>query len=83
MVLHDFMFACSLYPTTKAFLQNVEKEVQYQLVSAHASIGSHPRPPLTPLVQRRLSRHCSIVLWYGNNENEEALDFWEESRSNR
>ncbi|ELR17078.1 betamannosidase [Acanthamoeba castellanii str. Neff] len=63
MVLHDFMFACSLYPTTKAFLQNVEKEVQYQL--------------------RRLSRHCSIVLWYGNNENEEALDFWEESRSNR
>lgn len=32
MVLHDFMFACSLYPTTQAFLQNVEKEVQYQLV---------------------------------------------------
>lgn len=63
MVLHDFMFACSLYPTTKAFLQNVEKEVQYQL--------------------RRLSRHCCIVLWYGNNENEEALDFWEESRNNR
>lgn len=65
MVLHDFMFACSLYPTTKAFLQNVEKEVQYQLVSARASIGSHPLPPLTPLSRAAAIeptlQHCAVV----------------------
>jgi hypothetical protein len=44
MVLHDFMFACSLYPTTKAFLQNVEKEVQYQLVSQHLSMCTSNQP---------------------------------------
>ena len=30
MVWQDLMFSCSLYPSTKEFIENVEKEVDYQ-----------------------------------------------------
>jgi beta-mannosidase len=30
MVWQDLMFSCSLYPSTKEFIENVEKEVNYQ-----------------------------------------------------
>ncbi len=41
LIWHDFMFACSLYPTDKKFLKNVDDEVRYQLkrLSHHASIA--------------------------------------------
>ncbi|KAL6042066.1 Beta-mannosidase [Balamuthia mandrillaris] len=63
IVWHDFMFACSLYPSTSSFLSQVEAEVRYQL--------------------RRLCSHPCIVLWFGNNENEEALvgGYWPETQS--
>jgi len=32
---------------------------------------------------RRLMSHACIVLWCGNNENEQALEWYEESRENR
>ncbi|CAF0879148.1 unnamed protein product [Adineta ricciae] len=40
MLWHDFMFACSLYPVDKAFLQNVHDEIVYQVkrLQSHASI---------------------------------------------
>jgi beta-mannosidase len=40
MVWQDFMFACNLYPSTPAFLDNVAEEVDYQVkrLSSHASI---------------------------------------------
>ena len=40
MVWQDFMFACNLYPSTPAFLENVAAEVDYQVrrLSHHASI---------------------------------------------
>ena len=31
MIWQDFMFACALYPTDAAFLENVENEVTYQV----------------------------------------------------
>lgn len=41
IVWQDFMFACSLYPTTEDFLQEVEKELEYQIprLQSHACIG--------------------------------------------
>ncbi|KAJ6252035.1 beta-mannosidase [Anaeramoeba flamelloides] len=56
MIMHDFQFACSMYPINKEFLSNVENEIIDQIT--------------------RLSHHCSIVNWAGNNENEGALDWW-------
>ena len=53
MVWEEFMFACAMYPTDKAFLDNVKAEVTHQV--------------------KRLLSHPCIVLWSGNNENEEAL----------
>ncbi|MCV3764371.1 beta-mannosidase [Rhizobium sp. TRM95796] len=40
MVWQDFMFACNLYPSTPAFLDNVAHEVDYQVrrLGHHASI---------------------------------------------
>jgi beta-mannosidase len=41
LVWQDFMFACNLYPSTPAFLANVEKEVDYQVrrLSHHACLA--------------------------------------------
>lgn len=41
MVWQDFMFACNLYPCTDDFLDNVEREVSYQVkrLSSHPSIA--------------------------------------------
>ncbi len=41
MIWQDFMFACNLYPSTPAFLDNVAGEVDYQVrrLSHHASIA--------------------------------------------
>jgi beta-mannosidase len=40
MVWQDFMFSCNLYPCTDDFLENVDKEVDYQVrrLSSHPSI---------------------------------------------
>lgn len=32
---------------------------------------------------RRLSRHPSIILWCGNNENEEGMSWYQEVKENR
>ncbi|KAG0276044.1 hypothetical protein BGZ95_008085 [Linnemannia exigua] len=53
MVWQEFMFACSLYPTDRQFLDNVQKEVKDQV--------------------NRLMCHPSIILWSGNNENQEFM----------
>lgn len=58
MIWQDFMFACSLYPSNKEFLENVSIEVTEQI--------------------NRLFNYSSIVLYAGNNENEEALSSWPE-----
>lgn len=41
LVWQDFMFACNLYPCTDDFLENVEREVTYQVkrLSSHPSIA--------------------------------------------
>ena len=41
LVWQDFMFACNLYPCTEDFLDNVEREVTYQVkrLSSHPSIA--------------------------------------------
>ncbi len=41
MVWQDFMFACNLYPSTEDFLENVAREVDYQVkrLSSHPSIA--------------------------------------------
>ncbi|WEL20141.1 glycoside hydrolase family 2 protein [Halorhabdus sp. BNX81] len=41
LVWQDFMFACSLYPATEAFLASVEDEVRYQVrrLATHPSIA--------------------------------------------
>ncbi|KAG0296205.1 hypothetical protein BGZ96_010000 [Linnemannia gamsii] len=53
MVWQEFMFACSLYPTDRLFLENVRQEVKDQV--------------------SRLMCHPSIILWSGNNENQEFM----------
>ncbi|RKP17914.1 glycoside hydrolase [Rozella allomycis CSF55] len=45
--------SCAMYPTNSEFLENVEREIEYQ--------------------SNRLGRFACIVLWSGNNENEEIL----------
>ena len=52
LVWQEFMFACSLYPRDAEFLENVRKEIIFQI--------------------RRLSHNPSIVLWSGNNENQDT-----------
>jgi len=41
IIWHDFMFACSTYSIYEEFLQEVEKEVEYQILrlQSHACIG--------------------------------------------
>ncbi len=41
IVWQDCMFACSVYPATKEFLQNVSEELEYQIprLQSHACIG--------------------------------------------
>ncbi|MDC7125006.1 MAG: glycoside hydrolase family 2 protein [Spirochaetales bacterium] len=41
LIWHDFMFACSLYPSTEEFLNNVQKEITYQIkrLKDHPSIA--------------------------------------------
>jgi len=41
LIWHDFMFGCALYPTNKEFLDNVRKEVIYQVnrLGHHACIA--------------------------------------------
>ncbi|KAF2071865.1 hypothetical protein CYY_006814 [Polysphondylium violaceum] len=41
LVWHDFMFGCALYPTNKEFLENVKREVVYQVnrIGHHACIA--------------------------------------------
>jgi len=53
LIWQDFMFSCSMYPSTPEFLPNVQEEVTTQV--------------------KRLQHHPSIIIWAGNNENEEAL----------
>ena len=40
LVWQDFMFACSLYPANKKFINSVEKEASYQIqrLKSHACI---------------------------------------------
>lgn len=40
MVWQDFMFACAIYPGTDDFLENVRREIKYQIprISAHPSV---------------------------------------------
>jgi beta-mannosidase len=41
MIWHDMMFSCALYPSTPAFLQNVEREIRHQVkrLRDHPSIA--------------------------------------------
>jgi beta-mannosidase len=41
IIYHDMMFACSTYPSTKEFLDEVRKELDYQIprLQSHACIG--------------------------------------------
>ena len=41
LIWHDMMFSCSLYPSTPAFLQNVEREIRHQVkrLRDHPSIA--------------------------------------------
>ncbi len=41
MIWHDCMFACSMYPATDSFLQNVKDEMDYQIprLQSHPSIA--------------------------------------------
>lgn len=61
LVWQDFMFAGTMYPSDKAFLENVKAEATEQI--------------------RRISRHCSLALWCGNNEIDEAFHNWGWQRS--
>ncbi|SHM58238.1 beta-mannosidase [Gracilibacillus kekensis] len=56
IVWQDFMFACSVYPMTEAFHQNVEQEAIDQI--------------------KRIRHHASLGIWCGNNEVEEAMEYW-------
>ncbi len=63
MVWQDFMFACNLYPSDQAFLEEVDSEIRE--------------------VAARLHHRASLALWCGDNELVGALDWFEESRSDR
>ncbi len=41
LIWHDMMFACSMYPATEKFLDNVDKEIRYQIkrLKTHPSIA--------------------------------------------
>lgn len=56
LVWQDFMFACSVYPGTDSFVDNVKQEAIDQI--------------------KRIRHHASLALWCGNNEVEEAMEFW-------
>ncbi|GAA0290543.1 beta-mannosidase [Gracilibacillus halotolerans] len=56
LVWQDFMFACSVYPFTDSFVENVKQEAIDQI--------------------KRLRHHASLAIWCGNNEVEEAMEFW-------
>lgn len=62
LIWQDCMFACSTYPSTKEFLNNVRHEIRHQV--------------------RRLSHHASLAIWCGNNENQGAITWYDESKKN-
>eukprot|EP00095_Tigriopus_kingsejongensis_P000196 maker-scaffold41_size498431-snap-gene-1.17 protein:Tk00196 transcript:maker-scaffold41_size498431-snap-gene-1.17-mRNA-1 annotation:"Beta-mannosidase" len=66
MIWQDFMFACSMYPTTKEFLGNVRQEVLHQVwrLQHHPSVVA-------------LSKN-----WYNTNHNGVPVDHWKNSYAN-
>ena len=85
------IFACALYPRDDAFLSLIKREISEQVsrdlarsrsICYRARASSCDLPAISEQVER-LSRHASIVVWGGSNENEFALTWYNESKANR
>ncbi|MBI9104219.1 MAG: glycoside hydrolase family 2 protein [Spirochaetales bacterium] len=75
LIWHDFMFACSLYPADKEFLDNVKKEVSYQIkrLKSHPSIalwcGNNENVgALTWFEESKANRDRYLIDYYKLNE---------------
>lgn len=75
MVWHDFMFACSLYPSDAAFLDLVKREVEYQVIRLkdHPSLvlwcGNNENVgALTWFPESRENRDRYLIDYYKLNE---------------
>jgi beta-mannosidase len=75
LVWQDFMFSCSLYPSTPSFLDNVRKEVAYQIkrLKDHPSVAlwcgnNEDLGALTWFEESRLNRDRYIVDYDRLNE---------------
>ena len=72
MIWQEFMFACAMYPTDSSFLENVEKEVLYQVkrLNHHASI----------VLWGGSNENEAALNWYGQtkeNRDRYVVDFTE------
>ena len=67
MIWHDFMFSCSLYPSTFEFIDNVMQEIEYQI----PRLKSHP----SIVMWCGDNEGLGATGWYGGNRTQWLINF--------
>ena len=74
IIYHDMMFACSTYPSTKEFLDEVRKELDYQIprLQSHACIG----------LWAGNNEDFGAISWYDESKNNRTVYIMDYDRLN-
>ena len=74
IIYHDMMFACSTYPSTKEFLDEVRKELDYQIprLQSHACIGLYAGN----------NEDFGAINWYDESKNNRTVYIMDYDRLN-
>ena len=74
IIYHDMMFACSTYPSTKEFLDEVRKELDYQIprLQSHACIGLYAGN----------NEDFGAINWYEESKNNRTVYIMDYDRLN-
>ncbi|KAH8022901.1 hypothetical protein HPB51_006259 [Rhipicephalus microplus] len=83
LIWQDLMFSVSQYPSDNNFLRSVAAEVRQQGLCANKTEAGGLKESKASNEVRRLQRHPCLIVWVGNNENENNLfvNFWGNAKS--